>query len=127
MLLSDGTHKVAARQFPLMIPLNKEDPEAKTNALLRKKLKTFDKPFLEIWGDHQDEMWMGKNKILQAEIPGAAGKDHRVLQTGHFLQEDKAKDIAEIIIGFLGRLDSFSTPILTGHIPSDTITYFKHI
>ena len=85
-----------------MIPFNKEDPEAKTNALLREKLKAFDKPLLTIWGDQNDEMWMGKDKIVQAEIPGAAGRDHRVLHAGHFLQEDKAKDITEIIINFLG-------------------------
>jgi haloalkane dehalogenase len=100
----DETYKIAARQFPLMIPFNKEDPEAKTNTLLRENLKTFDKPFLTIWGDHKDEMWLGKDKILQAEILGAAGQDHQVLHAGHFLQEDKAKDIAEIIINFLGRI-----------------------
>jgi haloalkane dehalogenase len=97
----DETYKAAARQFPVMIPMNKEDPEAKTNALLRKKLKTFKKPFLTVWGDNEDEMWRGKDKILQAEVPGANGQHHQVLHADHFLQEDKPKEIAQIIINFL--------------------------
>ena len=87
-----------------MIPTNKNDPEAKTNSLLREKLKTFDKPFLTIWGDNQDAMWQGKEKILQTEIPGAQGQDHKILHADHFLQEDKAEEITEIIINFLAKL-----------------------
>ena len=98
------SYKAAARQFPIMFPLNKEDPEGKTNALLREKLKKFDKPFLTIWEDNKDEMWQGKDKILQEEVPGANGQNHQVLHADHFLQEDKAKEIAEIIIDFFSKV-----------------------
>ncbi len=97
----DETYKAAARQFPILIPTNKDDPEATTNERLREKLKTFDKPFMTVWGDNQDKMWHGKDKILQAEIQGAKNQKHRVLHAHHFLQEDKAEEIAEIIISFL--------------------------
>lgn len=100
----DETYKAAARVFLMMIPFHEEDPEAKINAQLREKLKTFDKPFLTIWGDNNDEMWHGKDKILQAEIPGAKGQHHRELHANHFLQEDQSEIIASIIIEFLAEL-----------------------
>jgi haloalkane dehalogenase len=99
----DESYKAAARQFPVLFPTNEEDPEGKTNALLREKLKAFDKPFLTVWGNNLDEMWQGKDKILQQEIPGANGQDHRLLHADHFLQEDKPNEIAEIIIAFLSK------------------------
>lgn len=57
----DESYKAAARQFPIMFPRDKEDPEGKTNALLREKLKTFNKPFLTIWGI--TKMKCGREKI----------------------------------------------------------------
>lgn len=87
----------------MMIPTDPQDKEAKMNARLIEKLKTFDKPFLTIWGDNDDAMWQGKDRILQAEIAGAKNQNHRVLHAHHFLQEDKATEIAEIIVDFLSR------------------------
>ena len=34
------------------------------------------------------------------EIPGANGQDHKKLDAGHFIQEDRYQELAEIIIGF---------------------------
>lgn len=96
----EESYKVGARQFPVMIPTKAEDPEAKTNAMLREKLKNFNKPFLTIWGDNDDAMWLGKDKILQAEIPGAKNQEHRILHAHHFLQEDKSEEITEALIRF---------------------------
>ena len=97
----DDTYKAGARRFPIMVPTDEDDPEAKTNALLREKLKSFNKPFLTIWGNHDDKMWQGKDEILQNEIPGAQNQDHKVLSASHFLQEDQARKIAAIIVEFL--------------------------
>lgn len=60
----DESYKAVIRQFPLMIPMDKNDSEANTNLLLREKLKKFSKPFLTIWGDNKDAMWQGKDEIL---------------------------------------------------------------
>ena len=99
----DETYKAGIRRFPMLIPTDPDDPEAQTNARLREKLKTFDKPFLTVWGDHADAMWQGKDTVLQAEVPRAQGQPHRVLSAGHFLQEDQPEVITEIIINFLTR------------------------
>ena len=100
----DETYKAGARRFPILIPTDPDDPEAKANARLREQLKAFDKPFLTIWGDHEDAMWQGKDEILQAEIPGARGQNHQVLHASHFLQEDQTEEITAIIISFLANL-----------------------
>ena len=97
-------YKAGARRFPMLIPTDPTDLEAKINAQLREKLKTFDQPFLTIWGDHEDPMWQGKDKILQAEVPGAQHQEHQVLHASHFLQEDQAEQITKIIIDFLDKL-----------------------
>lgn len=100
----DESYKGAARQFPMMIPTDPQDIEAKINASAREKLKTFTKPFLTIWGDNADAMWQGKDAILQAEIVGAKNQHHKQLHAHHFLQEDKAVEIAEIMIDFLSKV-----------------------
>ncbi len=96
-------YKAGARQFPLMIPSDPQDEEAKRNARAREKLKTFDKPFLTIWGDHSDAMWQGKDAVLQAEIAGAQKQNHQVVKAHHFLQEDQAGAITQIMLAFLAQ------------------------
>ena len=97
----DDTYKAGSRRFPMLIPTDKDDPEARTNVQLRAKLRTFTHPFLTVWGDNGDEMWQGKEKILQYEIPGAQHRNHRIVHAHHFLQEDQAQPLTEIISHFL--------------------------
>ena len=94
------TYITAVRKFPAMIPTDAGQEEAKINLKLREKLKEFDKPFLTIWGNHEDPMWQGKEKILQQEIPGAIHQDHFVLDSNHFIQEDQPEALTEIILNF---------------------------
>jgi haloalkane dehalogenase len=96
-------YKTGMRKFPVLIPLKKDDPEAIENKRLREKLKSFKKPFLTIWGITKDEMWMDKADILQREIPGAIGQDHKVLKSGHFIQEDQGDILAGILIQFFNQ------------------------
>ena len=100
----DDTYKAGARRFRMLIPTDPHDPEARTNAQQREQLKTFTRPFLTIWGDNGDEMWQGKEKILQHEIPGAQRQDHRILHADHFLQEDQGMLLTKIISNFLSTL-----------------------
>jgi len=93
-------HKTAARRFPMLIPAHKNDPEAIINLELRESLKTFSKPFLTVWSSHEDKMWQGKDTILQTEISGAKGQNHKVLKAGHFIQEDQSFKLTEIMLEF---------------------------
>lgn len=101
-------YKAGVRKLPVMLPLKKEDPEAIINKELREKLKLFNKPFLTIWGDSKDEMWMSKDKIMQEEIPGAKGIEHKTLKAHHFIQEDAWKELSQILLNFFQRIDPAS-------------------
>jgi len=90
----------SVRKFPSLIPTHKEDPEAILNKKLNEKLKLFTKPFITIWGDNQDLMWKGKDSVLQKNIYGAKNQTHYTLESSHFIQEDKPKELTQILINF---------------------------
>jgi len=88
------------RKFPSMIPTETDDPEAILNKELNKKLKQFTKPFITIWGNNQDLMWKGKDSLLQKNITGAKNQKHYILNSDHFIQEDKPIALRNILITF---------------------------
>jgi len=90
---------LAARIFPSLIP-EKDDDEALINKLLVAKLKTYDKPFVTIWGNHYDALWVGKDQLLQSMIPGAKDQKHYVLDSNHFIQEDQAQRLVSILLEY---------------------------
>jgi len=89
------------RIFPSLIPTEESDKEAKINLTLMDKLKILETPFLTIWGDNKDAMWLGKDKILQLEINGAKNVNHQTIHANHFLQEDNPELLTEIILNFI--------------------------
>jgi len=90
----------ALRKFPSMIPTEIADKEAVLNQELNKKLESFEKPFITIWGNHEDLMWKGKDVLLQNRIAGAQNRTHYVLESNHFIQEDQADELSQILIHF---------------------------
>lgn len=92
-------HKAGARIFPSLVPTESDDPEAINNQLAWKKLATFKKPFLTVFGD-QDPITKGGEKYFQKVIPGAKNQPHQFLSAGHFIQEDQGESLAEIIGNF---------------------------
>ncbi|WP_299522489.1 alpha/beta fold hydrolase [uncultured Lutibacter sp.] len=88
------------RKFPSMIPSKTDDPEAILNKKLNKKLKSFTKPFITIWGNNQDLMWKGKDSLLQKNILGAQNQTHYILNSDHFIQEDKPDELTKILVAF---------------------------
>lgn len=94
------TDYYAARKFPSLIPTDESDPEAILNKKLNIKLRQFSKPFISIWGNHEDLMWNGKDSILQNNIKGAKNQKHYKLESNHFIQEDQPAQLTEILIDF---------------------------
>ena len=88
------------RKFPSLIPSKIDDPEAILNKKLNKKLQQFTKPFITIWGNNQDLMWKGKDSLLQQSIIGAKNQTHYILDSDHFIQEDKPAELTKIFITF---------------------------
>lgn len=90
----------AVRKFPSLIPSRINDPEAILNKKLNIKLSYFEKPFMTIWGNHEDLMWAGKNDLLQKNIAGAKNTKHYILASNHFIQEDQPVELTNILITF---------------------------
>jgi haloalkane dehalogenase len=97
----DDTYKAAARQFPMLVPSSPDDPAAPANRKAWEALRRWEKPFLTAFGD-SDPITRGADRVLQELIPGAKGRTHTAISdAGHFLQEDKGEELAEIVVAFM--------------------------
>lgn len=99
----DESYKAAARAFPLLVPVTPDDPAAPANRAAWEVLKRWTKPFLTAFSDG-DPVTAGGDRILQKLVPGAHGQPHTTIRdAGHFLQEDKGEELAEVIVDFIRR------------------------
>lgn len=92
-------YKAGARIFPMLVPFEKDDPESIQNIKAWEKLSKWEKPFLTIFGE-KDYIMKGAEKIFQQLIPGTKGQNHALLDAGHFIQEEKGEELAEMITAF---------------------------
>jgi haloalkane dehalogenase len=97
----DQTFAEGARQFPTLVPISPDDPAAVPNRRAWTVLESFDRPFLTAFSDG-DPITAGSDRHLQARIPGAAGRNHvTIAGGGHFLQEDKGPELAQVVVDFI--------------------------
>ncbi len=92
-------YQAAARIFPALVPIAKDDPEAAKNREAWKALSRWKKPFLTIFGD-ADPITGGAQELFISKIPGAVGQEHKILKAGHFIQEDQSRVLAALIADF---------------------------
>ena len=94
-------YKAAARAFPVLVPTRPDDPAAPANRRAWEVLRAWDRPFLTAFGD-RDPIFRGADRVLQREVPGAAGRPHTVLRgAGHFVQEDRGPELARLVADFV--------------------------
>jgi haloalkane dehalogenase len=92
-----------ARQFPTLVPVTPDDPATIPNRKAWEVLGQWRKPFLCAFGD-SDPITRGGYEALQAAIPGAQGQPHVMLAgVGHFIQEEKGPELAQIVLDFIAR------------------------
>ncbi|CAB4883092.1 unannotated protein [freshwater metagenome] len=97
----DDTYKAGARIFPSLVPKSVDDPAHPDNVAAWEVLARFDRPFLCAFSD-QDAVTKGGESIFIRNVPGAAGQPHTtIVGAGHFLQEDKGPELAQVIIDFI--------------------------
>jgi haloalkane dehalogenase len=97
----DDSYKAGARIFPSLVPTTPDDPAAEPNRAAWKVLRAWEKPFLTAFGD-SDPITRGGDRIFQAQVPGAKGQAHTTIEgAGHFLQEDKGEELAEVVARFI--------------------------
>jgi len=97
----DDRYKAGARQFPMLVPTSPADPAADANRKAWETLRAWDKPFLTAFSDH-DPITRGGDRAFHREIPGCSGQPHTTIAGGgHFLQEDRGEQLAEIVATWL--------------------------
>lgn len=97
----DESFKAGVRQFPAIIPVIPSDPGALHNREVWKVLERFAKPFLTAFSD-QDPTTGAWANAFRRRVPGARAHTHKTIRgAGHFLQEDKGEELADVIIDFL--------------------------
>jgi haloalkane dehalogenase len=97
----DESYKTAARVFPRLVPTSPTDPAAPANRAAWQTLMQWQKPFLTCFSDG-DPITAGGDKILQKLIPGTQNQPHTtIVGGGHFLQEDKGEEWAELVVAFM--------------------------
>ena len=97
----DETYKEGARIFPSLVPIAPDDPAAPANRQAWEVLSRFEKPLLTAFSDG-DPITRGGEQNFQKRVPGAKGQPHTVIQgSGHFLQEDRGEEFAQVVIDFM--------------------------
>ena len=99
----DERYKEGARQFPMLVPTRPDDPAAPANRRAWEVFSRWQKPFLTAFSD-SDPITRGADLLFQKLIPGAKGQPHTtIIGAGHFLQEDKGPELAQVVIEFINR------------------------
>ena len=99
----DESYKQGARAFPMLVPIRPDDPAAPANRRAWEVLKQWDKPFLTAFSDG-DPITRGLDRHFRKLVPGAAGQPHTTIRGGgHFLQEDRGVELAQVVIDFIAR------------------------
>ena len=94
-------YKAGARAFPTLVPTRPDDPASDANRAAWQVFKQWQKPFLTMFSN-RDPITRGDELPWQETVPGAKNREHvKIKNAGHFLQEDKGRELAEVLIGFV--------------------------
>jgi len=96
-------YKAGARAFPKLVPTTPDDPARDANRAAWDIFRQWTKPFLTTFSN-RDPIMRGGEKVWQDSVPGAQGQEHVIIRNaGHFLQDDKGPELAEVLIRFIAR------------------------
>jgi haloalkane dehalogenase len=97
----DPSFTAGPRRFPLLVPVEPDDPAAAANRAAWAVLEGWDKPFLCAYSDH-DPVTGGFDRDFLERVPGTRGQDHTtIVGGGHFLQEDCGPELAATVNAFI--------------------------
>ena len=94
-------YKAGARAFPRLVPTAPDDPAAAANRDAWQALTNWRKPFLTAFSN-RDPITRGGAQPFRQRVPGAVDQPHTIIRNaGHFLQEDKGPELAQVVIDFV--------------------------
>ncbi len=97
----DPAYAAAVRAMPELVPAAPDNPASAANRAAWQRLAAWHKPFLVAFSD-RDPITGPMGPVLKRTVPGAAGRQHPVLEgAGHFLQEDAGEELGAIIAAFV--------------------------
>ncbi len=97
----DERYKQGARAFPALVPTTPDDPAVPAARRAWEVLQRWEKPFLTAFSD-SDPITRGLDRRFRRQVPGAQSQPHATLRgAGHFLQEDKGPELAQVVIDFV--------------------------
>ncbi len=94
-------YTAGARAFPQLVPIRPDDPASAANRRAWAVYRRWTKPFLTAFSS-RDPITQGGERSWQELVPGARRQVHvRVPGAGHFLQEDKGPELADVLVRFI--------------------------
>jgi haloalkane dehalogenase len=97
----DESYMAGARQFPLLVPTQADDPALADNRAAWNVLESFTKPVLTLWAPDDVVLGQGQPPFIE-RIPGAANQPHQTFSpAGHFLQDDVGAQLAHAVIEWM--------------------------
>lgn len=98
----DGTYQASPIHFPMLIPIQPDNPGVPMCEATWAFLGTWTKPFLTVFGSEDPVSYKpGAHRKFQRVVPGAAHQDHQVIDgANHFIQEEVPDRLVEIIDAF---------------------------
>ena len=94
-------YKAGTVAWPLMVPLEREQPVAAEMRKTRQVLSRWEKPALIMFSDN-DPILGGAHAFFSELIPSAKKQPEIIIRgAGHFLQEENGAEIAQHILAFM--------------------------
>lgn len=98
-----AAHKAGIRRFPMMVPLEADDPGAAEMLAIRQKLSAWDNPAYVLFSTGDPIFTTRTGERLAELIPGAGPLD-TIDDAAHFLQEDQGEEVGRRVAAWLDSL-----------------------
>jgi len=97
----EPSYKAGPLIMPQRVPVFADDPANDANRKAWGVFRRWGKPFLTAFSDG-DPITRGGEVVFQQSVPGAKDQAHTTIKdAGHFLQEQKGPELAEVIVRFV--------------------------